>query len=174
MIARLPLKGIFTEFEFLSPEIAFNKARTKLNDLPLLCEKFKHLINVNLALDEWRLLPFTLDEDDVNMLTQLPLDEMWQKISVYKDFNDVYKFKNIAKLATIVLTLPHSNAEAERIFSITNDVKTKKRNRLGDETLNAITLIRSSFSALNLNCTTFKPCEDHFKLFSNAIYKKNL
>lgn len=106
------------------------------------------------------------------LLTKLPIDEMWKKIPEYKDFNGVFKFKNVSKLASIVLKLPHSNTEAEPIFSIVNDVKTKKRNRLGDDTMNAIVLIRSSFSALNLNCTSFKATEDHLKLFSKNIYTK--
>jgi hypothetical protein len=42
MIKRLPLKyGIFSEYEFLSPEHAFNKNRLILNELPNLCDKYK-------------------------------------------------------------------------------------------------------------------------------------
>jgi hypothetical protein len=46
-----------------------------------------------------------------------------------KNFNDESLFPNLRKLATIVLTLPHSNAEAERIFSMVSNIKIKKSNR---------------------------------------------
>lgn len=53
-------------------------------------------------------------------------------------YDDTYIFKEISKLATIVLSMPHSNAEAERIFSVVTDCKTKKRNCLGNDTLSAL------------------------------------
>jgi hypothetical protein len=59
-------------------------------------------------------------------------------------------------LASIVLTLAHSNADAKRIFSVINDVKTRKRNRIGDDALNAICTVGSSFSSNNTNCTNFQ------------------
>lgn len=172
MINRLPLGGIYSEFEFLCPEIAFEKNRKRLIDMPLLCNKYKNILDVNAISDEWRILPFSLDCEEVTKLKQLPIDEMWHTISEYKDFDGIYKFKNLAELSKFVLTLPHSNAEAERIFSSINDIKTKKRNRIGDETLNALAIVRSSFSALNIDCTKFKPSDEHFRLFTQDIYKK--
>jgi len=55
-----------------------------------------------------------------------------------------------------ILSLPHSNADAERIFSIVTDVKNKKRNRMNIENLNAICKIRSNFQAQNIHCHTFQ------------------
>lgn len=55
---------------------------------------------------------------------------MWKKIVEFKDFNDKKVFINLDLLVQIVLSFLHSNAEAERIFSIVTDVKIKKRNRL--------------------------------------------
>lgn len=73
-------------------------------------------------------------------------------------------FPNLSKLATLDLILPHSNAEAERIFSIVNDVKTMKRNRIGNSTLNSIAIIRSSFQDKNQTCMTFKANKNHIAL----------
>lgn len=67
MISRLPLTGIFTEFEFNSPEFAFCKSRQKLNSLPMLSSKFKHLIEVIYVYDEWRVLPYAFDDDEVSV-----------------------------------------------------------------------------------------------------------
>lgn len=48
----------------------------------------------------------------------------------------------------MILILPHSNASAEWIFSFVTSVKTKKINRVGDNTV--VTIIRSSFQDKNL------------------------
>ena len=61
-----------------------------------------------------------------------------EKILEFKDFNDAKMFPNIELLVEAVLSFPHSNAEAERIFSIVTDVKNKKRNRLSRDTIFAM------------------------------------
>jgi hypothetical protein len=86
----------------------------------------------------------SLDANRINELKKLPIDEMWYEIYNMKNFEITFTFMNIATLAKLVLTLPHSNAEAERIFFIATEVKNKKRNRMGAEFLNAICVIRSS------------------------------
>jgi len=73
------------------------------------------------------------------------------KILECKDDNSYKSFPNLAKLVA-VLSLRHFNAEAEWIFSIVADVKNEKRNKLGNDTVSAICVIRSSFQADNINC----------------------
>ncbi|EZA47755.1 hypothetical protein X777_15522, partial [Ooceraea biroi] len=59
----------------------------------------------------------------------LELDEIWKKIVEFEDDVDEEKlFPHLKILVQIVLSFPHSNAEAERIVSIVTDVKNKKRN----------------------------------------------
>lgn len=81
-----------------------------------------------------------------------------------KDGNGQKVFSNLQFLVETVLTFPHSNAEAERIFSIVTDVKTKKRNKLSNETISAISIVRSSFQTENINCVNFEPNCEHFEL----------
>lgn len=66
---------------------------------------------------------------------------MWKKILDTKDFNGEKLFPTLEYLIEIVFSLPHSNVEAERIFSMVTDIKTKKRNRLSNETVSAICTI---------------------------------
>ncbi|KAK0073952.1 hypothetical protein PV326_012906 [Microctonus aethiopoides] len=47
-------------------------------------------------------------------------------------------FDNLKILVDLVLILPHSNAEAERTFSNVTDIVTKKRNRIGSDTVAVI------------------------------------
>jgi len=55
-----------------------------------------------------------------------------------KKRNDEPFFPNLEKLVYTVLSLPHSNAEAKRIFSIVTDMKNKKRNRIDVTCLDAL------------------------------------
>ena len=50
------------------------------------------------------------------------------------------------------MSLPHSNVEAERIFSIVTDGKNKKRNRIHVTSLDTVCKIRSSFQTNNNDC----------------------
>lgn len=91
-----------------------------------------------------------------NILNKMPPEEFWRKLSEIKNFDDTPSFHNICKLVKLAMTLPHSNAETERVFSVVNDVKTKKRNKLGSEALNAVSVIRYSLRNNNKSCVTFE------------------
>ena len=59
-------------------------------------------------------------------------------------------FEKLCKVAFITLTLPHSNAKEERIFSMITKNKTKFRSSLKlDGTLSSI---------LTLKCADIEPC----------------
>jgi len=93
---------------------------------------------------------------------------MWTSILEREDNYGEKSFLNLAKLVNTVLSFPHSNAEAERIFSIVADVKNKKRNKLGNDTVSAICVIRSFFQADNINCLNFEMDSRHLELHNAA------
>jgi len=65
---------------------------------------------------EWRILSSIFDDEQKE---ELEIDEMYSKIVAYKDFNE--KERILSKfnlLIEVILSFLHSNAEAERIFSI--------------------------------------------------------
>lgn len=76
---------------------------------------------------EWRNLIDVFSEAEMNRLKSLEIDKIWLEISSKKRFDDTLAFPNLSQLANTLLILPHSNAEAERIFSIVTDTKTKKK-----------------------------------------------
>ena len=128
---RLPLKNLlFCEMQFLNPEIALEaKGRDILPDLHLLGKQFKDL-DYNALTLEWRQLPHILEEEEKSKLKEMGIVEMWNEISSLKDFQgDDFKFKNLGNLSKLVFSLPHSNAEAERVFSMVNDIKTKQKKK---------------------------------------------
>ena len=119
-------------------------------------------------------MPTVINDTEKIELALLEVDEMWQKIFHYKDFNEEKMFPNLELLVESVLTFPHSNAEAERIFSIVTDVKNKKRNSLSDSITSAICTIRSSFQADNINCISFKVDDRHLELHNaQNLYSKH-
>jgi len=173
---RLPIHNLFfKEFQFLDPNICLDPTkRNIITDLPLTRDKFQHFIDKNKVVEEWREILYFYSKDQVLKLKNLDIPGFWQEIDKAKDFaTDILKFSNICTLAKLVLSLPHSNASAERIFSVLNDVKTKKRNRLGDDTVNAVTVIRSSFLDKNQTSGSFKVTNEHIKLHNQNIYKKD-
>jgi len=64
-------------------------------------------------------------------------------------------YPEINKLVSYLLTLPHSSACVERIFSAINLNKTKTRNRLGTETLSGILHIKRLINENGKNCFNF-------------------
>lgn len=104
-------------------------------------------------------------------LLLLNIDDFWCTISRLK--TSLIHTSNIYKLAKTYLSLPHSNAEAERIFSVVTDMKTKKRNHLGDDTLNSVAVIRSAYGTKDINYLNLEVTKKHLTLHnSNNLYKK--
>lgn len=165
MIQRLPYNDeIFRELKFLDPSIALREeSRLTFPDLRNLAKRFQ-ISDITALAYEWRMLPIVFNDADKTLLANLEIDDMWKNILEKKKFNDEPFFPNLENLVYIVLSLPHSNAEAERIFSIVTDVKNKKRNRIDVTCLDAVCKVRSSFQANNIDCRTFQVDSTHLKL----------
>nr|XP_012147785.1 PREDICTED: uncharacterized protein LOC105663456 [Megachile rotundata] len=158
MLVRLPLQDpFFKQLHFLDSKIAlYDEGRQKIKDLTLIAKRVSNLIDVTELAFEWRILPSSFDDDDKKELIGLALDKMWKRILDVTNFDGEKMFPNLKSLVAIVLSLPHSNAEAERIFSIVTDVKNKKRNQLSNDTVSSICIVRSSFQSKNINCANFE------------------
>jgi hypothetical protein len=68
-----------------------------------------------------------------------PLD-WWRDLKNKQDEADV--FKHFFRAARIFLSMPAGGAPSESVFSATTDMVTKKRNCLGDDTLEQMTIVR--------------------------------
>lgn len=160
--------NLFSEMKFLDPEmVASTVGRNIIPNLDGLASQF-NIDKKQLEL-EWREIHISLKNMNEKKKS---LEKTWAKIAETKDFMGQPCFPNLCALASIILSLPHSNAEAERIFSIVTDIKTKKRNRLSNLCLKAICIIRTSLISQNLDCVTFTPDVDHFKLFATNEFNK--
>lgn len=81
--------------------------------------------------------------------------DLWNEIYFYKDSAGINPFRELADLAVKILSLPHSNADVERLFSQTNIIKNKLRNRMQTSTLAAILTIKTSLKRMQKSCCTY-------------------
>ena len=64
-------------------------------------------------------------------------------------------FFDLANIARTVLTISHSNADVERIFSQMNVVKTKLHSRMKSDLLNAVFKVKYGLKRNNKICATY-------------------
>lgn len=69
---------------------------------------------------------------------------MWKTVLSCKDSSGNVFFPLLRSLVGYIRTLPHSNASAERVFSMLPDISTKKRNKLSKDSISALTVIKSA------------------------------
>ncbi|XP_077557207.1 uncharacterized protein LOC144172323 [Haemaphysalis longicornis] len=170
---RLPVSGpFFHEVQFVTPKTALSaEARRKLPALPTLQNRYAHLLpDASRVEEEWRMLPSYFSKDEKLTLEDKPAALFWADLHQMRTFGNKQEFLNIATLAQLILSLPHSNAATERIFSHMADVKTKKRNRLGNENLNSMLVIKSAFAATGRTCLNMTVEHKHLKLHSKQMY----
>ena len=84
----------------------------------------------------------------------------WDSIrnSLYKEFGSLM-FYNLSKFSLMLLSLPVSNADAERLFHKTKLAKTNLRNKLDVSTVKNLILISEAVKEQEA-CYLFQPSED--------------
>ncbi|KAI5643242.1 hypothetical protein NE865_04660 [Phthorimaea operculella] len=95
--------------------------------------------------------------------------KFWVQVSKYKNAAGFNTFEDLVDLAMTALSLPHSNAEVERVFSVMNIVKSKIRNRMSGVTLNSILLIRHQMRLLKKTCHTYELPENVLNNITKTI-----
>lgn len=117
---------------------------------------------------QWRKLHYVLWKNNTDTIA------LWTEIASYRDATGENPFSDLAALALTVLTLPHSNADVERIFSHMNIVKSKLRNRLCIKSLNAILTIKYGLRRNEKCCYDYKlPKEVLKKIGSLRAYESS-
>ena len=78
----------------------------------------------------------------------------------------------LAEVAKLLLVLPHSNVDAERVFFVVGLNKTKTRNTLSLEgTLSSIMIIK--MAQLEPKCYKWEPPKSVIKASSSATHRYN-
>lgn len=176
MIKLLPFNStVLRNLKFLNFELALSyEGRSTIKDLTNIAARFGTFDTTTLGF-EWRVLPAMFNDADKKSLAALDIDDMWKKICEKKNFDDKPMFPNLKKLVQAILSLPHTDAEFEKIVSVTKNVKNKKRNRISITNLNAICKFQS-FQAKTADYNKFHVNAKHLELHNsqNLYFNDNL
>ncbi|XP_053277202.1 uncharacterized protein LOC128438617 isoform X2 [Pleuronectes platessa] len=82
---------------------------------------------------------------------ETPLSQRWSTVFTHFKENDI-PHTNLARLVSVVMCLPGSNAPVERVFSQMNDIWTDSRNRFTVPSIKAILIVKTN---INLLCDKF-------------------
>ena len=116
---------------------------------------------------EWRELQF-MDPCDLPKLPegQRDIASFWGAVSNMSN-PDGKRFPIISKLTQALLSLPHSNAVVERIFSQVTLIKTQKRNSLRTSTMDALLMVKQH---LPCSCVEYNPDTSLCKCINVDMY----
>ena len=70
------------------------------------------------------------------------IDETWREIGKIKDENGNALFTELSKVMLGILTIPHSSAHCERVFSTVRKNRTDQRSSLNDKTLESLLVLK--------------------------------
>ncbi|KAK4320651.1 hypothetical protein Pmani_008484 [Petrolisthes manimaculis] len=89
---------------------------------------------------------------------EIPNDSVtfWVAVKQYENAAGVKCFSELAEMVLNAHVIPLSNAYVERIFSHVTNIKSKVRNRLTLETMEAVLRIRSKLAEEKICCNKFK------------------
>lgn len=90
------------------------------------------------------------------------VEEFWYKVGNLKNNLNEYMYPNLFQFAVYVLTLPHSSACAERVFSKLNLMKNKLTNRLKVQTCHSML---AALNLLDVDLENWKPNTDLIKKY---------
>ncbi|XP_029958819.1 uncharacterized protein LOC115396888 isoform X2 [Salarias fasciatus] len=108
---------------------------------------------------EYQLMDIAMPQDP----TSFDVEEFWGKMSSKKNtVTGLNQFERLSKIATLVLVLPHSDADAERVLSMVGLNKTSQRNSLSlNGTLASIMTL--NMAGLEPNCFKWEPTTQMIK-----------
>ena len=71
------------------------------------------------------------------------IDEAWTAIGELKDETGEVCFQQLSQVMCGIMTIPHSSAHCERVFSCVRKCRTDQRASLSDSTLESLLLLKS-------------------------------
>ena len=99
------------------------------------------------------------------------MDLIWAHLSTMKNPDGTVRFAKLSKAALLVLTIPHSNAQEERVFSMVTKNKTAFRPNLQlDGTLSSILTVKLA----NIEpCHKYEPQKEVIETAKKATMEYN-
>lgn len=97
-------------------------------------------------------------------------EAFWVEVLNYKDSRGDSAFKELALFCLSLLEMPLSNADVERVFSQMSLVKSKLRNKMGQETLSNILHIKYGLRRKGICCKDYVPTKEMIQRFNCRMY----
>ncbi|XP_073669772.1 uncharacterized protein [Paramisgurnus dabryanus] len=119
---------------------------------------------------EYQLMDITMPQDP----STFDIEGFWGNMTSVKNrVTGLSRFGRLFKIAKLVLVLPHSNADAERVFSMVGLNKTKTRNSLAlDGTLSSIMMVK--MASIEPQCFKWEPPTSVIKASKHATNTYNI
>ena len=135
--------------EFYSRSVVFSVDRALIDDdRKISVDDIKYFafksgeFNEVALFNEWRHLQLKFhSQPELNILG---FDAMWKTVLSHRGADRNELFRNLRCVVGCIRSLPHSNAPAERTFSLLPDISTKKCNRLSNKSISALTVAKSA------------------------------
>ena len=102
----------------------------------------------------------------LELMSETAVDSYWNEVGQVQDVTGHQQFPFLTRLAKAILVIPLYNAELERSFSIMGLNKTKLRNKLSGDTMNALLQVQCNHSE---PCYVFKPSAQMLTRCKNAV-----
>lgn len=124
------------DLEILNPEVVASRRFESIMHLALQFPNLVQQENMQTLDTEWRNLR---NDPILNQIKNEDVENFWQKITmIINPADGSFLYPQLSKFMTSLLSLPHSSAAVERIFSSINIIKTKQRNQLSTDTIEGL------------------------------------
>ena len=118
----------------------------------------------------WEKATVTVDED--KHVIGHRMDIIWHHLSTMKAPDGTLRFSRLCQVAKLVMVIPHSNAEEERIFSMVRKNKTSFRPSLDPKgTLSSILTIKLASTGETSQC--YEPSKEVLRKAKSATWEYN-
>ncbi|XP_025267279.1 uncharacterized protein LOC105259571 [Camponotus floridanus] len=157
---------VFGQYESLYNN---NNRETLFNDISFVIKTIDKNddFDENALKQEWMTLPSDFTIAEKQRLSKLNFDNMWKEILQRRHTNNIIKYPNLTNVLNIIRSLPNSNADSERMFSLLSNIKMKKRNKFSSASVNAICVFKSALKTRGETAINMTIDENHLSLMSS-------
>ena len=99
------------------------------------------------------------------------VEQFWVGVTNLRDASGENDFSEFSDFILSMLALPVSSSAVERAFSQMNLIKTKFRNRMQQDMLEALLQIHGYMARNNICCNTLTPTSQMLERFTTHIYE---
>ena len=131
----------------------FRDLRYFIHNFPCLNKSPEEVDEINM-----QFLAYQTAELPVNILDKKRrIDERWAELGEITNGEGKKLYDQLSKLMLVIVSIPHSNAECERLFSMVRKTKTEMRGHLEINTLNSILVHKCNMLARGTRAHQFDP-----------------